>query len=107
MTVEVVVGYSQMTLFLDQCTYYVSTWVIRSLGLWICHLVHAVSLCADSVVRKEYCSIELTEGKFKAFVYAIRNHYWYQMYLGESACLFETLGEGTTLWGEHEGASNA
>lgn len=64
-----------------------------SLGDLVCGfvtLVHAVSLCADSVVRKEYCSIELTEGKFKAFVYAIRNHYWYQMYLGESACLFDT-----------------
>ena len=42
-----------------------------------------IALTADSVVRKEYCSIELTESKFKAFVFAIRNHYWYQMYLGK------------------------
>ena len=40
-------------------------------------------------MRKEYCSIELTEGRLKAFVYAIRNHYWYQMYLGESVRLLD------------------
>ena len=35
------------------------------------------------MVKKEYCSITLTEAKYKAFVYAIKNHYWYQMYIGE------------------------
>lgn len=42
-----------------------------------------IVLPADPVVRKEFCSIELTESKHKAFVFAIRNHYWYQMYLGK------------------------
>ena len=49
--------------------------------------VHACHRClvlpTDPVVRKEFCSIELTESKHKAFVFAIRNHYWYQMYLGK------------------------
>ena len=35
------------------------------------------------MVKKEYCSIVLSEASFKAFVYAIKNHYWYQMYIGE------------------------
>lgn len=30
-----------------------------------------------------YCNITLTEDKYKAFVYAVRNHYWYQMYIDD------------------------
>lgn len=42
----------------------------------------------DAVAKKEYCSVEVSEAKYKAFVYAIRNHYWYQMYIGEGfSCL--------------------
>lgn len=37
----------------------------------------------DAVAKKEYCSVELSEAKYKAFVYAIRNHYWYQMYIDD------------------------
>lgn len=37
----------------------------------------------DTVAKKEYCSTKLTEAKYKAFVYAIRNHYWYQMYIDD------------------------
>ncbi len=33
--------------------------------------------------KTEYCSVELDESNLKAFVYAIKNHYWYQMYIGE------------------------
>ena len=40
--------------------------------------------CSDAVVAKDYCNIELTANAMKAFVYAIKNHYWYQMYIGES-----------------------
>ena len=43
-------------------------------------------LVPDAIAKKEYCSVELTEAKYKAFVYAIRNHYWYQMYIGEWEC---------------------
>ena len=34
-------------------------------------------------MKKIYCSVEITDDKFKAFTYAIKNHYWYQMYIGE------------------------
>ena len=44
----------------------------------------------DTIVAKDYCSFQLTEEKMKAFKYAIKNHYWYQMYLGEGV-LFCTL----------------
>ncbi|CAB3367735.1 transmembrane 9 superfamily member 3 [Cloeon dipterum] len=30
-----------------------------------------------------YCEIELTDDKQKAFVYAVKNHYWYQMYIDD------------------------
>ena len=30
--------------------------------------------------RAEYCSLELTKDKYDLFAYAIKNHYWYQMY---------------------------
>ncbi|XP_052772539.1 transmembrane 9 superfamily member 3-like [Mya arenaria] len=31
----------------------------------------------------KYCEIKLTEEKYQAFVYAVRNHYWYQMYIDD------------------------
>lgn len=31
-------------------------------------------------IRAEYCSLELTKDKYDLFAYAIKNHYWYQMY---------------------------
>lgn len=37
---------------------------------------------SEPTLKKEYCSVELTDAKYKAFVYAIDNHYWYQMYIG-------------------------
>jgi transmembrane 9 superfamily protein 3 len=30
--------------------------------------------------RAEYCSVELSKDKYDLFAYAIKNHYWYQMY---------------------------
>lgn len=30
-----------------------------------------------------FCETELTEEKLKAFVYAVKNHYWYQMYIDD------------------------
>ena len=39
--------------------------------------------CVDSVLKKEYCSVEVDENQLRAFVYAVRNHYWYQMYVGK------------------------
>ena len=36
--------------------------------------------------------MEVSEAKYKAFVYAIRNHYWYQMYIGECVFFGDTFG---------------
>ena len=38
---------------------------------------------SEPTSKKEYCSVELTDAKYKAFIYAIDNHYWYQMYIGK------------------------
>ena len=35
------------------------------------------------MAKTEFCQIILTEDKLKAFKYAVRNHYWYQMYLDD------------------------
>ena len=41
-----------------------------------------ISIAAD-VAKTEFCQVVLTEDKLKAFKYAVRNHYWYQMYLDD------------------------
>lgn len=38
---------------------------------------------ADEVMQTTYCEIELDKVKRDAFVYAIKNHYWYQMYIDD------------------------
>nr|CAI5816860.1 unnamed protein product [Callosobruchus analis] len=35
------------------------------------------------VKKTEYCAVVLDEEKYKAFVYAVKNHYWYQMYIDD------------------------
>nr|XP_022316407.1 uncharacterized protein LOC111120053 [Crassostrea virginica] len=35
------------------------------------------------VKKTEYCTVELNEEKYQAFVYAVKNHYWYQMYIDD------------------------
>ena len=35
------------------------------------------------VAKTEFCQVALTDDKLKAFKYAVRNHYWYQMYLDD------------------------
>ncbi|XP_026100375.1 transmembrane 9 superfamily member 3-like isoform X2 [Carassius auratus] len=37
----------------------------------------------DEVMQATYCDIELDKPKRDAFVYAIKNHYWYQMYIDD------------------------
>jgi hypothetical protein len=39
----------------------------------------------ESVAKTEYCKITLNDANLKAFLYAVKNHYWYQMYLGMNA----------------------
>ncbi|XP_065153035.1 transmembrane 9 superfamily member 3-like isoform X1 [Paramisgurnus dabryanus] len=37
----------------------------------------------DEVLQGTYCEIDLDKAKNDAFVYAIKNHYWYQMYIDD------------------------
>ena len=30
-----------------------------------------------------FCEVKLSEEKYQAFVYAVKNHYWYQMYIDD------------------------
>jgi len=33
--------------------------------------------------KTTYCEVQLTKNKYEAFVYAVKNHYWYQMYIDD------------------------
>jgi len=57
----------------------------------------------ENVKKQEFCSVILDEIKLKSFMYAVNNHYWYQMYIddlpiwgivGES----ENKGESLYMW---------
>ncbi|XP_065889624.1 transmembrane 9 superfamily member 3-like isoform X2 [Dysidea avara] len=37
----------------------------------------------DPSMKKVYCSIDMSEAQYNAFTYAIKNHYWYQMYIDD------------------------
>ena len=41
--------------------------------------------CIDAADKQTtvYCNITLSEGTYQAFVYAVKNHYWYQMYIDD------------------------
>jgi hypothetical protein len=41
------------------------------------------SVISAEISNTPYCEIQLTEEKEKAFTYAVKNHYWYQMYLDD------------------------
>ena len=34
-------------------------------------------------VKSEYCYVTLDEVKYQTFLYAVQNHYWYQMYIDD------------------------
>lgn len=36
-----------------------------------------------SVAKTEFCQVQLDETKLKSFLYAVKNHYWYQMYIDD------------------------
>lgn len=40
-------------------------------------------LLTEEVMQIKYCDIEMDKAKQDAFVYAIKNHYWYQMYIDD------------------------
>ncbi|XP_041364015.1 transmembrane 9 superfamily member 3-like [Gigantopelta aegis] len=35
------------------------------------------------MTKTEYCGIDLSEEKYQAFIYAVKSHYWYQMYIDD------------------------
>jgi len=35
------------------------------------------------ISKTPYCEIQLDDEKLKAFIYAVKNHYWYQMYIDD------------------------
>eukprot|EP00918_Siedleckia_nematoides_P020114 GHVU01042882.1.p1 GENE.GHVU01042882.1~~GHVU01042882.1.p1 ORF type:complete len:583 (+),score=64.16 GHVU01042882.1:110-1858(+) len=35
------------------------------------------------VAKTQYCDVTLKEDSYQAFVYAVKNHYWYQMYIDD------------------------
>ena len=35
------------------------------------------------VQKTIFCEVKLSEEKYQAFVYAVKNHYWYQMYIDD------------------------
>lgn len=37
----------------------------------------------DNIAKTTYCGVHLDEENLKAFVYAVKNHYWYQMYIDD------------------------
>lgn len=37
----------------------------------------------DTIAKTTYCGTQLDEDKLTAFIYAVKNHYWYQMYIDD------------------------
>lgn len=61
-----------------------------------------IPISAD-VAKTEFCQVVLTDDKLKAFKYAVRNHYWYQMYLDDLPIWgivgeMENAGQDLYLW---------
>jgi transmembrane 9 superfamily member 3 len=42
-----------------------------------------LNLFAANVAKNAYCSISLDDSNLEKFIYAVANHYWYQMYLDD------------------------
>lgn len=38
---------------------------------------------SGALSKTEYCRVTLKELDYQAFVYAVKNHYWYQMYIDD------------------------
>lgn len=36
-----------------------------------------------NIAKTPYCEVVLTEEKLQAFIYAVKNYYWYQMYIDD------------------------
>ena len=44
---------------------------------------HQNLFVTENVKKHEFCSVILDEIKLKSFMYAVNNHYWYQMYIDD------------------------
>lgn len=42
------------------------------------------------ISKAPYCEVQLNDERLKAFIYAVKNHYWYQMYIDD-----------LPIWGEY------
>ena len=42
----------------------------------------------------KYCQINLDKDNYHALVYAVKNHYWYQMYIGKYDVIFGQRARG-------------
>ena len=71
---------------------------VHTFSIVHCEIEELLLSPPDAVAKKEYCSVEVSEAKYKAFVYAIRNHYWYQMYIGEPASVVCCLTFSDHQW---------
>ena len=50
---------------------------------------HIILVLTDDISATEICMVELNEEKVRAFAYAVKNDYWYQMYI-----------DGLPIWGK-------
>lgn len=46
---------------------------------------------SGDMTKTEYCEIDLDEERLRTFIYAVKNHYWYQMYIDD-----------LPIWGEFD-----
>ena len=86
-----VVPYLKLTIFRSHFSVesYSSFAVINNLSCnmyVVCKLYSCVNFTysfAEDMTKTTYCDITLTEESFQAFAYAVKNHYWYQMYIDD------------------------
>ena len=36
-----------------------------------------------NINKSPYCEIDMTQERAQTFIYAVKNHYWYQMYIDD------------------------
>ena len=58
------------------------TAMMMSLFLFI-NIIVIIVVSTEDVKQTVFCHVQITELNLRAFMYAIKNHYWYQVYVGE------------------------
>ena len=51
-----------------------------------------IVIITGTIPITSYCTLKLTKKSLNAFKYAVINHYWYQMYIGEYCVVILTIG---------------